>query len=60
MQLARSGSDFDERIKKSKLNLRWEMPQRIEAKIKSIGTLVEEGMTQRSKANEEIKKEIRD
>ena len=47
------------RIEKSKLNLRWEMPQRIEAKIKGLGTLVEEGMTQRSKANEEIKKKLR-
>ncbi len=53
MQLARIGSDFEERLDRSKLDFRWEMRQRIEATVEGIGTAIEKGVTQRSKSEKE-------
>jgi hypothetical protein len=53
MQLCRIGSDFEERLDKSKLDFRWEMLQRIEATIEGIGAAIEKGMSQRSKSEKE-------
>lgn len=54
MQLARIGSDFEERLDKSKLDFRWEMLQRIEATIEGTGVAIEKGMSQRSRSEKEI------
>ncbi|MCL5023474.1 MAG: dynamin family protein [Nitrospirae bacterium] len=53
MQLARIGSDFEERLDKSKLDFRWEMLQRIEATIEGISAAIEKGTSQRSKSEKE-------
>lgn len=53
MQLARIGSDFEERLDKSKLDFRWEMLQRIEATIEGISAAIEKGMAQRSRSEKE-------
>ena len=53
MQLCRIGSDFEERLIKSKLDFRWEMLQRIEAAIEGIGAAIDKGMSQRSKSEKE-------
>ena len=53
MQLGRLGSDFEERLDKSKLDFRWEMLQKIEAAIEGIGTAIEKGMTKRSSGEQE-------
>lgn len=61
IQLGRSGSDFEERIEKSKLDFRWEMLQNIEATIEGIGAAVVKGMSQRAKGEKEVeerKKEL--
>jgi GTPase Era involved in 16S rRNA processing len=60
LQLGRLGSDFEERVEKSKLDFRWEMLQRIEATIEGIGTAVEKGMNQRGRSEEEIEKRSRE
>jgi GTPase SAR1 family protein len=53
MQLCRIGSDFEERLNKSKLDFRWEMLLRIEATIEGISTAIEKGIAQRSKGEKE-------
>ncbi len=53
MQLCRIGSDFEERLDKSKLDFRWEMLKRIEATIKGISAAIEKGVTQRSMSEKE-------
>jgi ribosome biogenesis GTPase A len=53
MQLGRLGSDFEERLDKSKLDFRWDMLQKIEAAIEGIGTAIEKGMTKRSSGEQE-------
>ncbi len=53
MQLCRIGSDFEERLSKSKLDFRWEMLQRIEATIEGIGAAIEKGMSQKSRSEKE-------
>jgi GTPase Era involved in 16S rRNA processing len=53
IQLCRIGSDFEERLSKSKLDFRWEMLQRIEATIEGIGAAIDKGMSQRSKSEKE-------
>jgi hypothetical protein len=53
MQLCRIGSDFEERLSKSKLDFRWEMLLRIEATIEGIGTAIEKGIAQRSRGEKE-------
>lgn len=61
MQLCRIGSDFEERLDRSKLDFRWEMLQRIEATIEGIGTAIAKGMSQRSRSEKEAterKKEV--
>ncbi len=52
-QLCRIGSDFEERLDRSKLDFRWEMLQRIEATIEGIGAAIEKGVTQRSMSEKE-------
>ncbi|MFZ5996976.1 MAG: dynamin family protein [Nitrospirota bacterium] len=59
IQLGRSGSDFEERIDKSKLAFRWEMLQKIEATIEGISTAIEKGVNQRSGGEEEVEKRKR-
>ncbi|MGE5173054.1 MAG: dynamin family protein [Betaproteobacteria bacterium] len=54
MQLGRLGSDFEQRLDKSKLDFRWEMLQKIEAAIEGISTAIEKGMQQRSKGEQEV------
>ena len=56
MQLCRIGSDFEERLNKSKLDFRWEMLQRIEATREGIGAAIEKGIMQRSKSEKEATK----
>ena len=58
MQLGRLGSDFEERLDRSKLDFRWEMLQKIEAAIEGIGTAIEKGMTKRTKSEQDV--EIRE
>ncbi len=53
MQLCRLGSDFEERLEKSKLDFRWEMLQRIEATVEGISAAIKKGMTQRSRSKRE-------
>jgi GTPase SAR1 family protein len=53
MQLCRIGSDFEERLDKSKLDFRWEMLRRIEATIEGISGAIEKGMSQRSSSDKE-------
>jgi hypothetical protein len=53
IQLCRIGSDFEQRLTKSKLDFRWEMLQRIEATIEGIGAAIKKGMSQRSKSEKE-------
>lgn len=63
MQLCRIGSDFEERLDKSKLDFRWEMLQRIEATIEGISAAIEKGIAQRSRSEIEAaerKKEVSD
>ncbi len=54
LQLGRSGSDFEERVQKSKLDFRWEMLQRLEATIEGISAAIQKGMSRRSKGEEEV------
>jgi hypothetical protein len=63
MQLCRIGSDFEERLDKSKLDFRWEMLRRIEATVEGISTAVEKGMSRTSESEREAterKEEISD
>jgi ribosome biogenesis GTPase A len=60
LQLGRSGSDFEERVQKSKLDFRWEMLRKIEATIEGIGTAVEKGMRQRSRSEGEVERRRRE
>jgi GTPase Era involved in 16S rRNA processing len=53
IQLCRIGSDFEQRLTKSKLDFKWEMLQRIEATIEGIGAAIKKGMSQRSKGEKE-------
>jgi len=56
MQAGRLGSDFEERLDKSKLAFRWDMLQKIDAAIEGIAAAIEKGMTQRSKSEHEVRK----
>jgi GTPase SAR1 family protein len=63
MQLCRIGSDFEERLDKSKLDFRWEMLRRIEATIEGISGAIEKGMSQRAGSDREAtekKKKVAD
>jgi hypothetical protein len=53
-QSARTGSDFEERLDKSKLAFRWEMLQRIEATMEGISKAIEKGLSQKSKGEEAV------
>jgi FKBP-type peptidyl-prolyl cis-trans isomerase 2 len=59
MQAARAGTDFEERLDKSKLDFRWEMFQKIDATIEGIASAIEKGMTQRSKGTQEVEERKR-
>ncbi len=59
MQAARAGTDFEERLDKSKLDFRWEMFQKIDATIEGIASAIEKGMTQRSKGSQEVEERKR-
>ena len=52
---ARIGSDFEERLDKSKLAFRWEMLQRIEATMEGISQAIEKGLDLKTKSEKEIK-----
>jgi GTP-binding protein EngB required for normal cell division len=54
MQAAGIGSDFEQRLDKSKLDFRWEMLQKIDATIEGISAAIGKGMTQRSKGQGEV------
>ena len=54
MHTARAGTDFEERLDKSKLDFRWEMFQKIDATIEGIGTAIEKGVTKRSSGEHEV------
>ncbi len=54
MQLGRLGSDFEDRLDRSKLDFRWNMLQRIEAAIEGISTAIEKGRMQRTKSEHEV------
>jgi hypothetical protein len=54
MQLGRQGSDFEERLNKSKLDFRWEMLQKIEAAMEGMSAAIEKGSKQRSKGEQEV------
>jgi small GTP-binding protein len=53
-QAARAGTDFEERLDKSKLDFRWEMFRKIDATIQGIAGAIAKGMTQRSKGAQEV------
>jgi GTP-binding protein EngB required for normal cell division len=55
-QLGSLGSDFEERVQKSKLDFRWEMLQRIEATIEGITAAIQKGMARRTEGAEEVEK----
>ncbi len=54
MQAARAGTDFEERLDKSKLDFRWDMFRKIDATIEGIAGAIEKGLTQRSKGTREV------
>ncbi len=54
MQLSRIGTDFEERLDKSKLDFRWEMLLKIEATIEGIETSIKKGIEQRQKGEKEV------
>ncbi len=56
-QSARIGSDFEERLDKSKLAFRWEMLQRIEATMEGISKAIEKGLSQKSKGEEAVEEQ---
>jgi archaellum component FlaC len=59
MQAARAGTDFEERLDKSKLDFRWEMFQKIDATMEGIASAIEKGMTQQSKGTQEVEERKR-
>jgi len=54
IQTARAGSDFEQRLNKSKLDFRWEMFQRIDATLEGISKAIEKGMSQKSKGEKAV------
>jgi GTPase SAR1 family protein len=54
MQAARAGTDFEERLDRSKIDFRWEMFQKIDATMEGIASAIEKGMTQRTKSTQEV------
>ena len=54
---ARIGSDFEERLDKSKLAFRWAMLQRIEATMEGISKAIEKGLSIKSRSEVEIKEQ---
>lgn len=57
LHAARVGSDFEQRLDKSKLDFRWEMFQRIESTIKGIAKAIEKGLSLKSEGEEAIEKQ---
>ena len=56
-QTARAGSDFEERLDKSKLAFRWQMLQRIEETMEGISKAIEQGVSQESKGEEALEEQ---
>ncbi len=56
-QSARIGSDFEERLDKSKLAFRWEMLQRIEATMEGISKAIETGMSRKWKGEKAVEEQ---
>jgi uncharacterized protein YaaN involved in tellurite resistance len=54
MRAGRLGADFEERLDRSKLELRREMLRKIDAAIEGISAAREKGMTERSKSEREL------
>ena len=54
---ARIGSDFEERLDKSKFAFRWEMLQRIEATMEGISKAIEKGLSRKSKGEEAVEEQ---
>ena len=59
-QLCRLGSDFEERLDKSKLDFRWEMLKRIEATIEGISAAIDKGLSERSAGEREVDKRMKE
>ena len=56
-QSARIGSDFEERLDKSKLAFRWEMLQRIEATMEGISKAIETGMSRKLQGEKAVEEQ---
>ncbi len=56
-QSARIGSDFEERLDKSKLAFRWEMLQRIEATMEGISQAIETGMSRKLQGEKAVEEQ---
>jgi GTPase SAR1 family protein len=56
-QSARIGSDFEERLNKSKLAFRWEMLQRIEATMEGISQAIETGMSRKLQGEQAVEEQ---
>jgi len=56
-QSARIGSDFEERVDKSKLAFRWEMLQRIEATMEGISKAIETGMSRKLQGEKAVEEQ---
>jgi GTPase SAR1 family protein len=54
IQAGRLGSDFEERLDRSKLDFRWEMLRKIDAAIEGITTAIAKGMSQRSEGAQTV------
>jgi len=54
MQAGRIGSDFEERLDRSKLDFRWEMLQKIEVAIEGISAAMGKGMAQKTKSEQQV------
>ncbi len=59
LQAARIGSDFEQRLDKSKLDFRWEMFQRIEATLEGISQAIEKGRELKTQGAEIIEEQKR-
>jgi hypothetical protein len=54
---SRIGSDFEERLEKSKLAFRWEMLQRIESTMEGISQAIETGMSRKLQGEQAVEKQ---
>lgn len=54
MQAGRLGSDFEERLDRSRLDFRWEMLRKIDAAVDGISAAIKKGVSERSQGREEV------